>query len=332
MATIRWEAARRLTFVPFLHDGRCALVPAGDGLALPSGAVLAGEDPMLDTGLRVPLETAGFRRQGFHPFAASGDHVFVWCEGDDGYRGARPHAEVELWKGSAAEAARQLRAAGDERAAGIVEAADAARRALDEAGWYRDSQRLLETSYLRDGTARGGSGFGGTAADWWAQRGHLCQAIDRDGSFLDVGCANGHLLESMVAWCAERGVHLEPFGVELSPGLVAEARRRLPQWEDRIWVGNALDWTAPGGRRFDFVHTLLDLVPEARVEQMVRHQLDHLVAPGGRLLASSYVPAADRSRHADQVLRRLGFAVDGRTEPAVVRGRAHPATAWIERP
>jgi 2-polyprenyl-3-methyl-5-hydroxy-6-metoxy-1,4-benzoquinol methylase len=27
-----------------------------------------------------------------------------------------------------------------------------------------------------------------------------CQAIDRDGSFLDVGCANGHLLESMAAW------------------------------------------------------------------------------------------------------------------------------------
>ena len=26
-----------------------------------------------------------------------------------------------------------------------------------------------------------------------------CQAIDRDGSFLDVGCANGHLLESMAA-------------------------------------------------------------------------------------------------------------------------------------
>jgi SAM-dependent methyltransferase len=329
---IRWERVRRLTFVPFLHDGRCALVPAGDGLVLPSGEVLAGEDPMLDTGLRVPLVTAGFRRQGFHPFAVSGDHVVVWCEGDDGYRGARPHAEVELWKGPAADAARRLRAAGDERAAAIVEAADSARRALDEAGWYRDSQRLLETSYLRDGTPRGGSGFGGTADAWRAHRGHLRQAVDRDGSFLDVGCANGHLLESMVAWCAERGVRLEPYGVDLSAGLVAEARRRLPRWADRIWVGNALDWTAPGGRRFDFVHTLLDLVPPARLAQMVRHQLDHLVAPGGRLLASSYVPVADRSRHADRVLRRLGFPVHGRTTPAVSDGRAHPPTAWIQLP
>jgi SAM-dependent methyltransferase len=163
----------------------------------------------------------------------------------------------------------------------VVEAAERARRSLADAAFYRDSRRLLETSYLRDGTPRGGSGFGGTAEAWQAQRSHLCQAVDRDGSFLDVGCANGHLLESMVAWCAERGIRLEPLGVDLSAGLVAEARRRLPQWADRFWVGNALDWTAPDGRRFDFVHTLLDLVPVARVEQMLRHQLEHLVARAG---------------------------------------------------
>jgi 2-polyprenyl-3-methyl-5-hydroxy-6-metoxy-1,4-benzoquinol methylase len=329
--SIRWERVRRVTFVPIHHDGRCALVPAGGGLVLPSGEVLEGEDPMLDTGLRVPLATAGFRRQGFHPFAVDGDHLYVWCEGDAGYRGERSHAQVELWTGTAAEAARRLRAAGDEHAARVVEAADAARRALDDEAFYRDSQRLLERSYLRDGTPRGGSGFGGTAAAWRAQRGQLLQAIHRDGSFLDVGCANGHLLESMVAWCAERGLRLEPYGVDLSAGLVAEARRRLPRWADRIWVGNALDWTAPGGRRFDFVHTLLDLVPEARMEQMLRHQLEHLVVPGGRLLVSNYVPAVDRSRHADQVLRRLGLPVDGRTAPAVSAGRAHPPTAWIQR-
>jgi hypothetical protein len=51
---VAWEGVRRLTFVPFLADGRCALLPAGDGLALPSGEVLAGEDPVLDTGLLVP--------------------------------------------------------------------------------------------------------------------------------------------------------------------------------------------------------------------------------------------------------------------------------------
>ena len=287
---------------------------------------------MLDTGLRVPLVTAGFRRQGFHPFAVDSEHVYVWCEGDADYRGARPHAEVTPWKGPAAEAARRLRAADDEHAAQLVEAADRARRSLGEEAFYRDSQRLMETSYLRDRTPRGGSGFGGTAAAWRAQRSQLCQAIDHDGSFLDIGCANGHLLESMVAWCAERDVRLEPYGVDLSAGLVAEARRRLPQWADRLWVGNALDWTAPDSRRFDFVHTLLDPVPAAQLEQMVRHQLEHLVAPGGRLLVSNYVPAGNRCRHAPQLLRRLGFPVNGTTSPADHEGQAVAPTAWIDHP
>jgi hypothetical protein len=99
-----------------------------------------------------------------------------------------------------------------------------------------------------------------------------------------------------------------------------------------VLVGNALNCTAPGGRRFDSVHTLLDLVPAARLGQMVRHQLEHLVAPGGRLLVSSYVPVQDRSRHADQLLARLGFRVDGVTHPAQLPGRPHPSSAWIQRP
>ena len=96
-------------------------------------------------------------------------------------------------------------------------------------------------------------------------------------------------------------------------------------------MGNALDWTAPGGRRFDYVHTLLDLVPAARQGQMVGHQLEHLVATGGRLLVSSYVPVRDRAGHADQVLGRLGFRVDGVTHPAQSPGSAVPPTAWIRR-
>jgi hypothetical protein len=325
---IEWDQVRRMTFVLFLADGSCGMIPAGDRLVLPTGDVLAGEDPMIDTGLRVPLMTAGFRRQGFHPFAADGTHVYVWCDGNDNYRGTRAHARIDLWTGPADQAVARMRAAGDDHGAAVVEAADHARRTLSDDQFYRDGQRLLEASYLRASTPRGGSGFGGSAAQWRAKRAQVCDAVDRDGSFLDVGCANGHLMESVVAWSAERGVHVEPYGVDLSAALAAEARRRLPHWADRIWVGNGLNWTAPDGRRFDFVHTLLELVPPAKAAQMVQHQLDLLVAPGGRLLASHYVPADDRSRHADQVLHRLGFAVDG-----IAGSPAHEVapTAWIDR-
>ena len=62
------DQVRRITFVPFLPDGRCVLVEGPAGPGLPSGEVHAGEDYLLDTVLRVPLETAGFRYQRFRPF------------------------------------------------------------------------------------------------------------------------------------------------------------------------------------------------------------------------------------------------------------------------
>ena len=68
-------------------------------------------------------------------------------------------------------------------------------------------------------------------------------------------------MESVRAWCGERGIDVEPYGLDVAPGLVARARERLPQWADRIWLGDASTWVHPDGMRFDFVHTLLDAVP-----------------------------------------------------------------------
>jgi hypothetical protein len=43
------DLVRRITFVPFLADGRCVLIDEPGGPALPSGEVLDGEDYLLDT-------------------------------------------------------------------------------------------------------------------------------------------------------------------------------------------------------------------------------------------------------------------------------------------
>jgi hypothetical protein len=49
---------RRVTFVPFLSDGRCVLIELAEGPGLPAGEVLPGEDYLIDTVLRVPLRPA----------------------------------------------------------------------------------------------------------------------------------------------------------------------------------------------------------------------------------------------------------------------------------
>jgi SAM-dependent methyltransferase len=109
------------------------------------------------------------------------------------------------------------------------------------------------------------------------------EAIHRPGSFLDVGCANGYLLESLVRWSPHP---IEPYGLDFSARLVELACARLPQWADRFFVGDALDWEPP--RRFDFVRTELVYAPDGRRHELVERLLARVVAPGGRLIVCGY--------------------------------------------
>ena len=61
---------------------------------------------------------------------------------------------------------------------------------------------------------------------------------------------------------------------------------RLPQWADRLFVGDALAWEPP--RRFDFVRTELMYAPQERRRELVGQLLARVVAPGGRLIVCGY--------------------------------------------
>jgi hypothetical protein len=154
---------------------------------------------------------------------------------------------------------------------------------IDEASWFAAMAAIFETAYLAGDNPRAQSGFGGDEARWEVARGPTAEASDHGGKFLYTGCASGHLLESIARWAPHR---IEPFGLELTPALAELARRRLPQWADRIFVGNALTWRP--AQRFDFVHTELVYVPAERQRTLVRHLLDEVVAPGGRLILCGY--------------------------------------------
>ena len=98
-----------------------------------------------------------------------------------------------------------------------------------------------------------------------------------------------------------------------------------------IWVGNAVNWRPPGGMRFDYVHILLDCVPQARRADLIQHHLAHTVRPGtGRLLVSDYAadPAAGHPAAAE-TLTTLGFRCAGQTSGDGRPGRPSAPTAWV---
>ena len=219
-----------------------------------------------------------------------------------------------------------------ERAWREIAALDAAyaRGELDDDGWHREMAALVVPAYLKASTPQGGAGHSGTASDWEWSRGVVADAIHRGGTFLDVGCANGLLMESIAEWLAQRGVEVLPHGLEIAPELADLARRRLPHWANRIFVGNVLGWRPPFC--FDLVRTGLEYVPPARRRELVAWLMREVVAPGGRLIIGKFNEEVGEHR-VKQALTGWGFPVGGTVERA---HRSEPRlvyrAVWLDKP
>jgi SAM-dependent methyltransferase len=84
-----------------------------------------------------------------------------------------------------------------------------------------DEKRILEGSCMFDCTLR----------EWTAQRKFIIETIDHSGTLLDIGCANGLLLRSLMEW----GNHeLVPYGVDPSQERLAGVAEVLPKFKDNF--------------------------------------------------------------------------------------------------
>jgi len=151
--------------------------------------------------------------------------------------------------------------------------------------FLNDLQQLQE-AYLSHSDPIKQSGFHGGEARWRSEREVILKAVDKDGDFLDVGCANGYLLECLVDWADEKGITIRPFGVDQGANLIALAQKRFPNHESQFWVGNAWDWIPP--RKFHYVYTLADNVPEALINDYLLRLMQHYVTTDGILIVGAY--------------------------------------------
>jgi SAM-dependent methyltransferase len=162
----------------------------------------------------------------------------------------------------------------------------------------------------------------------------IADAIDRSGTFLDVGCASGFLMECIQRWALARGWVVEPYGLDIAPELAALARRRLPHWAERIYVGNVINWEPP--QRFDFVRTGLEYVPARRQRDLIDRLLREVVAPGGRLIIGTFNEEKDETRREpsqEQLVAGWGFTIAGCAErPHYHDHRLVYRIFWIDKP
>ena len=199
---------------------------------------------------------------------------------------------------------------------------------ITEGQWFERGEEILIDAYLASADPRLQSGKSGDEDDWRWSRELVLEAVDGpECHLLDVGCANGYLMESLHRWGDERGLRIEPYGLEISERMAFHARLRLPHWADRIWAGNSLDWTPP--RRFDLVHTALDYAPPKRQRELVERTLRDLVVPGCRVVFRAE-RVGDASRDVPSQLRALGFQPDGVLESVHPSTGAIRRTAWLQ--
>jgi SAM-dependent methyltransferase len=161
--------------------------------------------------------------------------------------------------------------------------------------WFANLRAVLETAYLSHTEPWRQSGMSGPEQRWITLRKPVADCIERSGSFLDIGCANGYLLECCLRWTAERGLTIDPYGLDISAELVALARQRLPQFADHFFVANAFTWVP--SMPFDIVRTELCYVPGDYEGAYVRHLLAHYLKPSGWLLVANYMEEHPHPEH-----------------------------------
>jgi SAM-dependent methyltransferase len=199
---------------------------------------------------------------------------------------------------------------------------------IDEEGWHRAIAEVVVPAYLAGANPRAQSGSSRDESGWEQARRPLLQAVDRPGSMLDIGCANGYLMECLHRWAAEDGIALEVYGLEISPELADLARGRLPRWRTRIWTGNAYDFPPP--MRFDFVRTGLEYVPPTRRREFVRRLLARYLNPRGRLIIGMQTELRTEKSIEDAV-SQWGNVIAGRLETEHPDPRAVRRAFWIDQ-
>jgi len=181
--------------------------------------------------------------------------------------------------------------------------------------------------YLSKENPRAQSGHGSDVYWWRHVRSMILEPILTDGTFIDIGCANAHLIESLDLWMQNSGVHVQFYGLEISGELFELARRRLPGFAPRLFHGNALYWTPPF--RFDYVYTMIlgDIPTELR-QQFLKHLLDEYVAPGGKLILGPW-----NDNGLEEEMERIGFRPTGYCEKTFTgRSYRRKRLVWIEKP
>lgn len=152
-----------------------------------------------------------------------------------------------------------------------------------------------------------GCDYQGSLSDWIRNRRFIRSVIHKDGTILDIGCANGFFLLSLMLWSEYK---LSPFGIDIAEGKVSMAKRIFGKYPKRFEVFDGVSDidSLPSESfpdSFDFVYwNVFDSFafgdPGGYGCAFLR-KLFRKVSPGGRFILAFY----DAEEDATEAIRNL---------------------------
>ena len=147
------------------------------------------------------------------------------------------------------------------------------------------------------------SGWSGTSRMWRKAREIILEAVEEDGFFLDVGCANGILVRDLRKWAKEtKGVNLIPYGIDFIEELLLESKIKNSGFEENFKVTDMMDFNPR--KKFTFIRTEF-YGPHNNFKIFIKKYIN-MLAPNGRLIFTFYDSENYLFKSIDERIREMG--------------------------
>jgi len=198
--------------------------------------------------------------------------------------------------------------------------------------YSHDFQKILKNKETVKQALNNSLFSGTTFQEWKKERFFTAAAINANGKILDIGCANGFFLRCLQEWS---DYDLEPYGIDLNPELIEEAKKlfRLEEGNFKVCALHELANLFKKGFpcQYNFVYWSVwdDWLFEHQAEFDILDTLLAAVICGGRLILSFYRPEG-KWKEKIKILEDRGFKFSGIIENYANK-REGDAIAWIDK-
>lgn len=200
-------------------------------------------------------------------------------------------------------------------------------------GYSLKFKKLIKDIAKQKLLIEGSHAFNADFEKWEHMRRFIANAINKDGTILDIGCSNGFLLRCLQEWSKHK---LIPYGIDRDLRLINQAKDLFPLYRDNFYVMDVRQLEDLAKFRFpamfDFIYWNVwnnwEFFEPSEIK--VLKKILKAVSDKGRLILGFYDGGKEEIIKKTNRLKTLGFEITGIMENPVTEGGGE-MIAWVDK-